>query len=68
MDIDSAGESEQISTGVVKTGHSIVVQNISHTTAVVTPSEWSATKDLTHEARILLQFSISKDQIQVIKR
>ena len=56
IDINSSGESEQISTGVVETGHSIVVRNISHTTAVVTPSEWSATKDLTHEARILLQF------------
>ena len=56
VDIDSAGESEQISTGVVETGHSIVLRNISHTTAVVTPSQWSATKDLTHEACILLQF------------
>ena len=56
VDINSAGESEQISTGVVETGHRIVLRNISHTTAVVTPSEWSATKDLTHEACILLQF------------
>ena len=56
VDIDSAGESEQISTGIVETGHSIVVHNISHTTAVLTQSEWSATKDLTHEACILFQF------------
>ena len=59
IDINSAGESEQISTGVVETGR-IVVRSISHTTAVVTPSEWSATKDLTHEARILLEFIYHK--------
>ena len=65
IDIDSAGESEQISTGVVETGHSIVVRNISHTTAVVMPSEWFATKDLTHEARILLQFFHLKNPSQI---
>ena len=65
IDIDSAGESEQISTGVVETGHNIVVRNISHTTAVVMPSEWFATKDLTHEARILLQFFHLKNPSQI---
>ena len=56
VDIDSAGESEQISTGTVEKGHSIVIRNISHTTAVVTPSEWSVLKDHTDEARMFLQF------------
>ena len=65
VDIDSSGESEQTSTGVVETGHSIVVRNISHTTAVVTPSEWSVTKDLTHEARILLEFIYLKKPSQI---
>jgi GTPase SAR1 family protein len=55
-DIDSAGEPEQPSTGSVEMGHNVVIRNLSSTTAVVTPSEWSATKDLTEEANMLLQF------------
>ena len=99
IDIDSARESEQTSTGVVATVHNVVVPNISsnattpsatnssgdpkqsitgehtairsisHTTAMVTPSEWSATKDLTHEARILLEFfSQEKPSRSQVKR
>ena len=55
-DIDSAGEPEQPSTGAVEAGHNVIIRNLSSTTAVVTPSEWSATKDLSEEANMLLQF------------
>ena len=55
-DIDSAGETTQPSTGAVETDHNVVIRNLSSTTAVVMPSEWSATKDLSEEARILFQF------------
>ena len=55
-DIDSAGETTQPSTGAVETDHNVVIRNLSSTTAVVTPSEWSATKDISEEARMLFQF------------
>ena len=55
-DINSAAEPEQPSTGAVESGENVVVRNISSTTAVMTPSEWSVLKDLTEEARVLLQF------------
>lgn len=55
-DIDSAGEPEQPSTGAVEGGHNVIIRNLSSTTAVMTPSEWSATKDLSEEANMLLQF------------
>ena len=55
-DIDSAGETTQPSTGAVETDHNVVIRNLSSTTAVVTPSEWSATRDISEEARMLFQF------------
>ena len=55
-DIDSAGETTQPSTGAVETDHNVVIRNLSSTTAVVTPSEWSATKEISEEVRMLFQF------------
>ena len=63
-DIDSAGETTQPSTGAVETDHNVVIRNLSSTTAVVMPSEWSATKDLSEEARMLFQFIYENDSIQ----
>ena len=60
-DINSAEEPEQPSTGAVETGGNVVMRNISNTTAVITPSEWSVLKDLTEEARTLLQFIYSRN-------
>ena len=54
-DIDSSGEREQPSTGTVESGHSVVIRNLSSTTALITPSEWLANKDLTDEARMILE-------------
>ena len=51
-DISSSGEMEQPSTGVVESG--IVIRNLSSTTALVTPSEWSFTKDLAEETNFIL--------------
>ena len=55
MDLRSAGEEEQphASTGAVESGHSVIVKNLSTSTAVVTQAEWSAVKNLTDEARML---------------
>ena len=55
-DISSAAEPEQPSTGAVESGGNVFVRRISNTTAVMTQSEWSVMKDLTEEARMLLQF------------
>ena len=55
-DIESSGEAEQPSTGTVESEHTVVVRNISSTTAVVTQSEWSASKDISQEASMVLQF------------
>ena len=63
-DIDSAGETTQPSTGAVETDHNVVIRNLSSTTAVVMPSEWSATKDLSEEARMLFQIIYENDSIQ----
>ena len=65
-DIDSAGETTQPSTGAVETDHNVVIRNLSSTTAVVTPSEWSATKDISEEARMLLQFIYESDDTNPI--
>ena len=56
QDISSASEGENPSTGAVESGHSVVIRNLSSTTALVTPSQWLATKDLTDEARMFLQY------------
>ena len=63
-DITSAAEPEQPSTGAVESGGNVVVRNISNTTAVITPSEWSVLKDLTEEARMLLQFIYKRNMEQ----
>ena len=43
IDLKSAGEAEQpqASTGAVESGYSMIVQNLSNTTAVITQAEWS---------------------------
>ena len=61
-DIKSSGEGVQPSTGAVESAPSIVVRNLSSTTALVTPTEWVASKDLTDEARMLIQFFYSHVQ------
>ena len=55
-DIVSSGEEEQTSTGTVESGYSVVIRNLSSTTALITPSEWLANKDLPDEARMILQY------------
>ena len=55
-DISSSGEGEQPSTGAVESGPSIVIRNLSSTTALITESEWLATKDLTEETCAILQY------------
>ena len=60
-DISSSAEAEQPSTGTVESGGNVVVRNISSTTALMTPSEWSFMKDLTEEARMLLQFIYNRN-------
>ena len=56
VDLQTAGEAEkaQPSTGTVES-ESVIVRNVSNTTAVVTQSEWSAVKSLKDEACILFQ-------------
>ena len=54
-DIRSSGEGEQPSTGAIESGHSILIRNLSTTTALITPSEWLTAKNLTEEARMLIQ-------------
>ena len=58
-DISSSGEGEQPSTGAVESGPSIVIRNLSSTTALVTESKWVATKDLTEETCATLQYFYS---------
>ncbi len=55
-DISSSGEAEQPSTGAVESAPGVVIRNLSGNTAVVTPTEWTASKDLTDEARMFIQF------------
>ena len=63
-DISSAAEPEQPSTGAVESGGNVVMRNISNTTALMMPSEWSVMKDLTEEARMLLQFIYNRNMKQ----
>ena len=55
-DISSSGEEVQPSTGTVESGHSVVIRNLSSTTALITPSEWLVVENLTDEARMILQY------------
>ena len=55
-DISSSGEKEQPSTGVVESVPSVVIRNLTATTALITPTEWAASRDLTDEAHMLIQF------------
>ena len=54
--ISSSIAGEQPSTGAVESGHSVVIRNLSSTTALITPSEWLVIKSLEEEARMLLQY------------
>ena len=40
-DISSSGEAKQPSTGAVESAPSVVIRNLSKTTALVTPTEWA---------------------------
>ena len=53
-DISSSGEAVQPSTGIVESG--VVIRNLSSSTALVTPSHWSISKNLLEEANITLHF------------
>ena len=53
--ISAADSSEQPSTGAVESTR-MVIRNLSSTTAVMTPGNWSSIKGLSEEARMLLQF------------
>ena len=55
IDIASAGEAEQPSTGAVESGR-VIIRNLSSTTAMVTKTEWLAAKNLTDEAHMFLQY------------
>ena len=55
-DISSSEEEEQPSTGIVESGPSVVIRNLSSTTALITESNWLATKDLTEETCALIQY------------
>ena len=56
-DISSSGEVYFPSTGVVES--SVVIRNLSSTTALVTSSQWHFTRDLIEEANIVLQLLFS---------
>ena len=56
-DICSSGETTHPSTGTVESG--VVIRNLSSTTALVTPSEWNFTKNLSQEANVFLQYFFS---------
>ena len=45
------------STGTVESG--VVIRNLSSATALVTPSEWSFTKNMSQEANVVLQYFFS---------
>ena len=54
-DISSCGETTAYpSTGTVESG--VVIRNLSSTTALVTPSEWRFTKDLSEEASFFFSY------------
>ena len=59
-DLISASEADQHhpSTGAVESCHSMVVRNVSNTTAVVTQAEWSSVENLSDEARILFHYFV----------
>ena len=60
-DISSCGETTSYpSTGTVESG--VVIRNLSSTTALVTPSEWHFTKDLSEEASLFFSY-ISRRKI-----
>ena len=61
-DISSSGEATQPSTGAVESAPGVVIRNLSGNTALVTSTEWTASKDLTDEARMFLQFFYSHIQ------
>ena len=54
-DISSSGEAEQPSTGAVESAPSVVIRNLSSTTALVTPTEWTVVNNLPEEARVFLE-------------
>ena len=54
--IDSSERKKHPSTGIFESGPSIVIRNLSSTTALITESEWLATKDLTEETCAILQY------------
>ena len=55
-DINSAGEAEQPSTGIVESEHNVIIRHLSSTTTIVASSEWSSKKDISEEVRMLFQF------------
>ena len=58
-DISSCGETTAYpSTGTVESG--VVIRNLSSTTALMTPSEWRFTKDLSEEARFFFSYISSR--------
>jgi GTPase SAR1 family protein len=54
-DIDSAGEGEQPSTGILESEHNVLIRKLSSSTAVVTSTDWSSIKGISKEARMLFQ-------------
>ena len=61
-DISSCGETTAYpSTGTVESG--VVIRNLSRTTALMTPSEWRFTKDLSEEASFFFSYIISRRKI-----
>ena len=57
--ISSANEQKQPSTGAVESGTNVAIRNLTSTIAMVTKSEWSVTKDLKDEARMLFDLFLS---------
>ena len=53
--IVTCGEVGQPSTGVLETGHNVVIRKLSSTTALITPSEWLAMDNLAEETSSFLQ-------------
>ena len=63
-DISSCGETTAYpSTGTVESG--VVIRNLSSTTALMTPSEWRFTKDLSEEASFFFSY-ISRRKIESV--
>ena len=55
IDLETAGEAEkpQASTGTVESGHDMIVQSLTDTTAVITEKKWSVVQSLSDEASML---------------